>query len=372
MLPGQEIAAIEPLQPIKSGRSRKTPQPELLPPRSSRRTPKPEKTQLERSTRKIPATGIVKKRGRPAKQTITDHLDNASTSHDFPAQEESISTKKKKSGRAQKEKDDAMMMAAPEVQGDGIETTETASTAAPNTGIKKRKKRKSIGQQSTSRAKAFKTQSPLKTARQPRNRISKPHFAAVTEAADLDGALASGLRKGISVEPVRLNGGEPTPLAKVSEAADVFVSGVNSVGPGAQKPKKRKRVAVDKAPKKRIKTSSTGSGRARKVTKTPKTQNEVMSTQDALAAVRSMEQPTEVEEGSFRHVHDERNAAADVGKPRNGKLMKRKRVAVDQGPKKRVKAGITPTNEGRNTQGGTGAADSVIGARQSGGKPDEV
>ena len=372
MLPGQEIAATEPLQPIKSGRSRKTPQPELLPQRSSRRTPKLEKTQLDRSTRKTPTTRVIKKRGRPAKKTSNDHLDNASTSHISPAGGESIPTKKRKPGRAQKEKDDAMMMADLELQSDGIRKIETASTTAPSTGIKKRKKRKSIGQQSTSRAKAAKTKSPLKRARQPRNRISKPSLAEVTEATDLDGALANELQKGPSVEPSRLDRGEPTSLAEVAEVAEVFVSGVDSVGPGAQRPKKRKRVAVDQAPKKRIKTSSTGIERAPKVTKTPKTYNEVISTTDALAANQSMEQPTEVEAGSSRHVHDEPNAAVDVAKPRNGKLMKEKRVPVDQKPKKRVKAGITPTNRERNTQGGTGTAESEIGVRRRGGKPDEV
>ena len=262
-----------------------------------------------------------------------------------------------------------MLKAASEVQGDGIRTTETASTAAPGTGIKKRKKRKSIGQQSTSRAKAAKTRSPFKTARQSRNRISKPSAAEVTKLTDLDGPLANGSQEGPSIEAMRSDGGEPTPLAEVGEAAEVFISGDDSVGPGAQKLKKRKRAAVDKAPKKRIKTSSTGKERAPKA---PETQNRFMSTQDAHAAVQRREHSAEFEAGSFRDAHDKQNAAAEVGKPPDGKLVTRKRVRVDQEPEKRVKAGVKPTNQGRDTRGGTGTAESESGARQRGGEPGEV
>lgn len=57
VLPGQEAA---PLEPRRSGRSRKTPQPEeLLPQRSSRRTPAPQVPLPQRSTRRTPTNHVI-------------------------------------------------------------------------------------------------------------------------------------------------------------------------------------------------------------------------------------------------------------------------------------------------------------------------
>lgn len=373
MLPDRENATTEPLQPIKSGRSRKTPQPELLPQRSSRRTPKPEKTQPQQSTRKTLANRVTKKRGRPVKTAIPDQLDDASASHVTPAEEKGSSIRKKKINRVQKEKADAAILAVPGAQGEGIGTIEPAPSAAPSTGTKKRKKRKSIGQQSTSRAKTAKARSPLKTARQFGKKISKPDLAEATET-DLGEALANEVQKRVPVGSVPLDRGEPTHLA---EAAEVLDSGVDSVGRSgeghqpqiAQKLKKTKRVAMEELPKKRAKASSSQSERAPRATKI---QKEVMPTEDALDAVQNLERPAGIEAGSLSDVHEVQEAAAYVAKPRQGKPRKRKRVTVGQQPKKRIKASITPNDWELKPREETSMAEDGLEAAQRGGKPDEV
>ena len=276
--------------------------------------------------------------------------------------------------KVNKEKGNNAILAAPEAQGDGIGTTEAAPSAAPSIGTKKRKKRKSIGQQSTSRAKAAKTRSPLKTAPQSRKTIPKPGLAEATETTDLNEALTGEVQKGLPVDPVLSDGGEP---ALLNEAAEVLESGGDSVGPSAeklqpriaQKLKKRKRVAMKDLPKKRAKASSNQSERAPRVSKI---QKEVMPTEDALDAVQSMDRPAGVEAASLGDVHEEQEAAADVAKPRKLKSVKRKRVTVGQQPKKRVKAGYTPTDRELKPREETSTAEDVSEAAQKGGKHDEV
>lgn len=373
MLPDRENATTEPLQPVKSGRSRKTPQPELLPQRSSRRTPKPEKAQPQQSTRKPPANRVTKKRGRPVKPAIPDQLDDASASYITPAEGKGSSTRKRKLSNAHKEKVDAAILANPEAQGERLETIEAAPSAAPSTGTKKRKKRKSIGQQSMSRTKTTKARSPLKTARQFGKRISKPDPAEAKET-DVGEALVNEVQKGFPIGSVPLDRGESTHLA---EAAEVLDSGVDSLGPSAeglqpyiaQKLKKRKRVAMEEPPKKRPKASSSQSERAARATKI---QKQVMPTEDALDAVQNLERPAEVEAGSLGDVHEAQEAAADVAKPRQRKPRKRKRVTVGQQPKKRIKAGLTPTDREQKPQEEIDTAEDGLEAAQRGGKPDEV
>lgn len=281
--------------------------------------------------------------------------------------------RRRKLSKVRKEKANAAILAAPEAQGEGIETIEAAPSAAPSTGPKKRKKRKSIGQQSTSRAKSAKTRNPLKTARQYRKKISKSDLAEATET-DLGEALANEVQKGFLVGSVPLDRGEPTHLAGAVEVLD---SGVDSVGPSAeghqpqiaQKLKKRKRVAMEEPPKKRAKASSSQSERAARATKI---QKEVMPTEDALDAVPNLERPAEVEAGSLSDVHEAQEAAADVAKPRQGKPRKRKRVTVGQQPKKRIKAGLTPTDRKLKPQKETSTAEEGLGAAQRGGKSDNI
>ncbi|CAD6577564.1 MAG: hypothetical protein ASARMPRED_008322 [Alectoria sarmentosa] len=341
VIPGQENAVAEPLQPIKSGRSRKTPQPELPPQRSSRRTPRPEKTQLQRISGKTPATGVTKKRGRPAKKSTIDQSEDLSTSRIAQADADGITTKKRKPSKGQKQRGDSVVSTAPEVQGDVVGATGSTLNIAPSTGVKRRKKRKSIGQQSTSRAKAAKSRSPLKPARQPRKRVPKPDLAEPTGVTELDGSLTKGVQEGTLVDAVPLDINESAGLPQVTEPLD---SRNENVEPSAeelqqettQKPKKRKRVPVEELPKKRVKSSSTKSKRAPKALKT---QEEIIPAGDALDAVQSMEEPAEVDAAFLVNMNEEQEAAPEVAEPRKAKPRKRKRVTVGQQPKKRAKVG---------------------------------
>lgn len=380
VLPGQENAATEPLQPIKSGRSRKTPQPELPPQRSSRRTPKPEITQLQRSSRKTLATGVTKKRGRPAKKAISDVVEDLSTSRVTQADEEGVSTKKRKTSKVQKEQGDAMVSAAPEVQDDGVRTAESAPSAAPSTGVKKRKKRKSIGQQSTSRAKAAKSGSPLKPARQPRKRVPKPGLAERTEPTELDGSLAKGLQEKPLNDAVPLDG---TKSVGLPEVAEPLHDGIENVEPSAeklqqddrQKLKERKQEQVEERPKKRVKASSTQTKcapKATQVSNAPKAPQGTISAEDALEAIQSTEKSAEVEGVSLHDVNEEQGAAATkAAEPPKVKPKKRKRVTVGQQSKKRAKLGTTQANRRPKTQEETSTA-AAPETSQNMGKPVEV
>lgn len=356
--------ATEPLQPIKSSRSRKTPQPELPPQRSVRLTPKPETTQLQRSSRRTPATGGSKRRGRPARKAIVDEFEDISTSLVTQADGEGNTTKRRKTSKPQKERGDATMTAA-EVQGEGLGATESALSAAPSTGVKKRKKRKSIGQQSTGRAKAAKSRSPLKPARQPRKRVPKPGF---------DGSLAKKKQEGPLIDAVLLDGSEPTRMPEVAEPLD---SGIEFVEPSAeklqqdntQKPRKRKQVSVEELRKKCVKPGST---RTKRAPKDSQTKIEIIPAKDTLEAIQSMEKPAEVEPVSSGDVVEEQGAAAmKAAAPRHQRPEKRKRVTVGQQPKKRARASMTQAYRRPKAQGDPRPADSLE-ASQNTGKPAKV
>lgn len=282
--------------------------------------------------------------------------------------------KERKSNKAPKGKGDAVVPTAPEVQGDGLETIEANPTAMPSAGVKKRKKRKSIGQQSTSRAKAAKGRSPVKPARQPRKRIPKPGLAEASEATDLDGSLAKEIPRGLFTDAVPLTEDEPThspAVAKVldPEIDDVEPSAEKLQQEAAQASKKRKRAPVEELSKKRIKETSTKSKRAPKAAKT---QDEISSTEDALHAIQRLEESAEIEAGSLGDAVEGYEVASDVAKTRTEKPKKRKRVTVGQQPRKRAKAGITRTHREPKAQEETSTAKDVVEATQSLEKPAEV
>lgn len=317
----------------------------------------------------MPATGVTKKRGRPAKSAIADGLEDLSTSRVTQASGKGTTTKERKGSKAPKEYGDAEVSTAP----DGLETIEAAPIAVPSTGVKKRKKRKSIGQQSTSRAKAAKERSPLKPARQPRKKIPKPDLAGATEETDLDGSLAKGIPNDNSIDAAPLEGGESPQVAEVAEVLD---SGIENVEQSAerlqqevaQESKKRKRVRVEELPKKRVKANSTQS---RRVPKAAKTQNETVPAEEAHDAVQSMEKPAEVEAGSLDATVEEHEAVSDIAESRKEKPKKRKRVNVGQQSKKRAKPGITRTLAKPIDQEETSTSTDAVEATQSVEKPAE-
>ena len=288
------------------------------------------------------------------------------------ADADGITTKKRKSSKAQKQRGDPVVSTAPEVQGDVVGATGSTLSIAPSTGVKRRKKRKSIGQQSTGRAKTAKSRSPLKPARQPRKRVPKPDLAEPTGETELDGSLAKGVHEAPLVDAVPLDVNESAGLPEVAEPLD---SGIEIFEPRAeklqqettQKPKKRKRVPVEELPKKRVKSSSTQSKRAPKALKT---QEEIIPAADALDAVKSMEKRAEVE-AAFLGNMNEQEAAPEIAEPRKAKPRKRKRVNVGQQPKKRAKAGTIQAIRRPKAQEESDAAGAPE-ASQNTGKPAEV
>lgn len=296
------------------------------------------------------------------------------------ADEEGVSTKKRKISKAQKEPGDAIVSAAAEVHDDGVRTTESAPSAAPSTGVKKRKKRKSIGQQSTSRAKAAKSRSPLKSARQPRKRIPKPELAERTKVTELDGSLAKGLQEETLDDAVPLDGSKLVRLPEVDEPLD---AGIENVEPSAeklqrdnaQKLKRRKQEDVEERPKKHVKASSTKTNRtpkAPKVSKAPKIPKGTIPAEDALEAIQSMEKSVEAEGASLDDVIEEQGAAGTKApEPPKEKPKKRKRVTVGQQPKKRAKVSTAQANTRPKAQEEASTAGAPE-ASQSIGKPAEV
>ncbi len=158
MLPGVN----PPLKPKRSGRSRKTPQPDLLPQRSSRRTPAPEQLKPRPSSRKTPITTTGKERGRPSKKDALEGGDVNVVPNSYPTQsdgEGTVTKKRKTGGDAIEKSQDPPKSTKPSrgrpkaipnptnalAQPEGS-PLERAPTEAPQ---KRKKKRKSIGQNST-------------------------------------------------------------------------------------------------------------------------------------------------------------------------------------------------------------------------------
>ena len=364
--------AIEPLQAMKSGRSRKTPQPEL-PPQRSARTPKTGKSELQRSSRKTPAARITKKRGRPAAVRGSDELGDISTTLVTQADEEGNTTKRRKIIKAQEEQGDAEISTALEARGDGMAERAFTPKPASSTGVKKRRKRKSIGQQSTSRAKSAKLQSPMKPSYPPRKRIKKDPVAP-TEATQTNGLPARRAKEGQIADAPLSDRDEP---ARLPETTVALEPGIENIEPSIEDlqsgntklTRKRKRVPVEELPRKHVKTSST---RTKRAPKASKTQNEIIRAEDTREAIQNTERATEVDAVSLHHgVEGEEPAVVlNTAELPKKKPKKRKRVTVGQQPKKSAKAGMTPTyrrSKAQEEASTAGAPDTSQGA----GKPAE-
>ncbi|KAL6716604.1 hypothetical protein ACLMJK_006171 [Lecanora helva] len=163
LLPGSEAALDASLQPQpsgrprkdpqtefvaqKSGRSRKSIQPELAPQRSSRRTPVPDESGAESLVEKPSASKNPRKRGRP--KALLDIIEESAAG----ASQSKVAVKKRKIDKSTKvskglehANDIVNTNGHAEVQVKDSQNPEPAEKTPPG---KKRKKRKSIGQQST-------------------------------------------------------------------------------------------------------------------------------------------------------------------------------------------------------------------------------
>ncbi|KAL8739742.1 MAG: hypothetical protein Q9184_008569, partial [Pyrenodesmia sp. 2 TL-2023] len=146
-LPGITRVSKTPLKPQKSGRSKKTPQAEALPPRSTRKTPKPTRVVPALPAGRTPAT--ARRRTTKAKATA-----RTASEIETVAPGQASEAVERTTGGASTKKRKAL---------DEIPEIEAASSP------KKRKKRKSIGQQTLKR----KPRAPLK----PKNPTALPNTA---------------------------------------------------------------------------------------------------------------------------------------------------------------------------------------------------
>ncbi len=191
MFPGPEDSSNAPLQPQKSGRSRKTPQPELLPQksgrsrktpqpelrpqRSTRRTPAPEDSTLQQSSQRIPDAKETKKRGRPKAIPEIDEGKATENEADKGAPKRrrlNAVPKSKKAAKDAKVLDDVTV---PEVQVKDSQATQEDRDTLPKKPVKKRKKRKAIGQQAIRKSRLSGT-TPLRPTRQAQKRAYKPEI----------------------------------------------------------------------------------------------------------------------------------------------------------------------------------------------------
>ena len=293
ILPGQEDVTQAPLEPRKSGRSRKTPQPELLPQRSTRRTPAlellPQRStrrtpapdlQVQKSSRRTPAAESSKKRGRLVKDAaqVTGTTAEVIESNGVQKDARNRASKKRRLNRVPEVPEGIEAPGSTkeaEVQVEATQYTKPPYHVATPTGFanrrkkrsyigqqsdqgasppgpsKKRKKRKSIGQQSMK--KANKTQPSPKT-------ISKPTRKMALEE-----------KESLSIEPSReelrvqaqINGlpfgGQKHPDApEVTESRDFAAEAAAAhpvIDPQEAKPisKKRRRVSIGQNSRKRTK-----------------------------------------------------------------------------------------------------------------------
>ena len=164
-----------------------------MPQRSTRRTPAPEELRLQestkrassskallpqRSSRRTPTPGIDTKQGQVAKHPLTEvdegtDLPDATTTQD-------VATKKRKLSEAKGLKSNPTI---PEVQVQDSQPIEPDPSVQPNSGEKRRKKRKSIGQQSM-RPKPKNRATPIKGGRQPQRRVPRSELGLPAEPLD--------------------------------------------------------------------------------------------------------------------------------------------------------------------------------------------
>ncbi|KAL8918114.1 MAG: hypothetical protein Q9208_007556 [Pyrenodesmia sp. 3 TL-2023] len=274
-LPGITRVSKTPLKPQKSGRSKKTPQPETLPPRSTRKTPN--------STRNVPALQAGRTPA-TARRRTTKAKTTAGTGSEVEAVAPGQASEavERSTGGASTKKRKAL---------DEIPETEAASSP------KKRRKRKSIGQQTLKK----KPRAPLKpnTTTEPSN---TPLPVEETEDVDTKNAETAAEEPDATGEDLA----KPGRLTGVAKRAA------------------RRTQTTQKPPGQKLKPSLRTQ---RSKTKPPATRQETFEADEEIA--RSVHEPAKIESPT------ELTAPAETdSKP---KPRKRKRKAIVQSPRKRKK-----------------------------------
>ena len=236
-----------------------------MPQRSARRTPAPEELRLQPSTTRTPdpdallpqsslrhpfATGAVSKQGRVAKRSVIKVEDGADLPDATTTQDdgEGVVTKKRKLNKGKELRNDSN---PPEVQVQDSQPVEPDLSAQPSSGVKRRKKRKSIGQQSM-RPKPRRSEPLLQGERQPQTRASKSKLRLPAEPLDSLGTQMQREAQETIETPDQAarpqqRGSKKGPDAEAGRTIDAEEQGRTELG-------KRKRKSVVAHPKKRLKS----------------------------------------------------------------------------------------------------------------------
>lgn len=337
VLPGQENAANPPLEPRKSGRSRKTPQPELLPQRSTRRTPAPEELLQQRSTRRTPApelppqrssrrtpaTGARKKRGRATQDAIQERGETADAVGPIAGQDdgESNATKRGRLNQAAKSSKGAKTTEGAkesDVQVKDPQTLEPEQGVSPSGPVKKRKKRKSIGQQSM-KTKSNKAQTSPKAVLKPQQkRVPKPKAVLPIELSHEE------LRVEAQVNGLPFGGQKHPTAPEVTESRD-FAAEAADLGPEDDreevnpKSRKRKRVSIGQQSKKRPKPAPA------KLPKDIVPEGGIAVAEHMTDASQSQDENAEDVADTANDAIEEQGTALENAEPRNRQKPKRKK-----------------------------------------------
>lgn len=237
-----------------------------MPQRSTRRTLAPEELRLQRSITRTPdphallpqtplrralATGAASKQGRVAKLLVTKveegtDLPDATTTQDNG---EGVVTKKRRLNKGKELRNDST---PPEVQVQDSQPVEPDLSVPPSSGMKRRKKRKSIGQQSM-KPKPKKRESLLQDGREPEKRVPESKLRLPVEPLDSLGTQLQPEAQETIENPdqaarPKQRGSKKGPDAESARAIDAEERGRTVAG-------KRKRKSVVLQPKKRLKSS---------------------------------------------------------------------------------------------------------------------
>lgn len=241
-----------------------------MPQRSTRRTPAPEELRLQdptkrtpgsnallpqRSSRRTPTTRIATKQGQVAKLPLTEveegtGLPDVTTTQD---DDEGVATKKRKLSEAKGLKTKSTI---PEVQVQDSQPIEPDLSVQPNSGAKRRKKRRSIGQQSM-RPKPKNREPPIKGGRQPQRRVPKSELRLPVEPLD---SPTTQLQQEV-YDTIEAPAQADQPQQRESKKRPDTEGGrpIDAEEQGGTKSGKRKRKSVVVQPKKRLKSGKVNS-----------------------------------------------------------------------------------------------------------------
>ena len=220
----------------------------------------------QRSSRRTPATGATEKRGQAAKAAIAEEevakdLPEAQATQDDG---EVVTPKKRELSRAAKPAKASTVQEEPEVLVTDSQPAEQDLSTQPSSGAKKRKKRKSIGQQSM-KAKPKKIESLIQATRQPQKKVPRSQPALPVEHLDAPSKQLQQETEDVVASLEEAEQSQRLGMGGTSNVEDdTGQSPQLATGEAKQKSSKRKRKPVAAQPRKRAKPGPAKEPRVRK------------------------------------------------------------------------------------------------------------